>query len=270
MMTARVLPPLVTPLSLVEVVGAPLTDEPPVVIFFRPSVTPQPLLGFGSPLGVVAPASALAPASVPPIVVLPPLAPPVPTFPPVPVPPVLVVSPPLAPAVLEPPAFDFPPPVAVLEPPVLVFPPLLADELETPPLPPAAEELPPLLAGDELPPVAELLELLDFPPDPPWLELGLELPPVAPALSPESLEHDTTSAGRPTHKVAKSSFFIEEPPNRELRTGDERPSGSRGFRVGIPTQITCRSVSTSVKKFTTVAHINASCLFSIPTRHRDK
>ena len=45
MMTARLLPPLVTPLSLVDVVGAPETDEPPVVSVFAPSVLPQPLLG---------------------------------------------------------------------------------------------------------------------------------------------------------------------------------------------------------------------------------
>jgi hypothetical protein len=137
----------------------------------------------------------------------------------------VLVEPPLLAAVVEPPVFVLPP--VVLEPPVLVLPPLLAVVVETPLLPPAAEELPPLAllpADAELPPLGVLL-VLDVAEEPPRLELVLavELPPVAP-LPPESLEHDMTSAGRPTHKVAKSIFLIGEPPNRELRTGDTRTS----------------------------------------------
>src|SRR5438105_1311949 len=49
MMTRRLLPPLMTPLSLIDVEGAPATDEPPVVRVFRPSVLPHPALGFGAP-----------------------------------------------------------------------------------------------------------------------------------------------------------------------------------------------------------------------------
>jgi hypothetical protein len=94
--------------------------------------------------------------------------------------------------------------------------------LEPPLLPPLAL----LLAGAELPPLGVLLALLDPPEEPPWLELVLaeELPPVDPLPPPESLVQDTTSAGRPTHKVAKSIFLIGEPPNRELRTGETRTS----------------------------------------------
>jgi hypothetical protein len=58
------------------------------------------------------------------------------------------------------------------------------------------------------------------------LVLAVELPPVAPLPPPESFEHDMTSAGRPTHNVAKSTFLIAEPPNRELRTGDTRTSST--------------------------------------------
>jgi hypothetical protein len=140
-----------------------------------------------------------------------------------PEPPVPVEPPLRAPAVPEPPVVAPPLLAGVVEPPVPVLPPLLV-VFEPPLLPPAAELLPPLallLAGAELPPVGVLLVLLVFPEEPPWVEvvLGVELPPVAPLSPPESLEQDTTSAGRPTHKVAKSSFLIGDPPNRERRTG---------------------------------------------------
>jgi hypothetical protein len=220
-MTRRSLPPLLTPLSLVDVVGAPVTDEPPAVRVFAPSATPHPLLLTGS---------FCKPRAPPLEVVPPPPFPAVPEPPPVPVPPVLIETPPLAPAVPEPPVLVEPPLlVAVVEPPVLVLPPLLGVVLEPPLLPPAPEELPPLallLAGAELPPLGVLLTLLDVPEEPPWLDLVLaaELPPVDPLPPPESLVQDTTSAGRPTHKVAKSIFLMGEPPNRELRTGDSRTS----------------------------------------------
>src|SRR5512142_2246704 len=70
-MARRSLPPLLTPLSLVDVEGAPETDEPPVVRVFRPSVLPHPALGFAAPPG-------LSPAStpLPPVPLLPSAAPP--------------------------------------------------------------------------------------------------------------------------------------------------------------------------------------------------
>jgi hypothetical protein len=148
----------------------------------------------------------------------------------------VLAEPPLLVAAVEPPVPVLPPVlVAVLEPPVLVLPPLLATEVEPPLLPPAPDPLPPLallLAGAELPPLGVLLALLDFPEEPPWLEpvLAAELPPVASVPPPESLEHDATSAGRPTHGVAKSIFRMGEPPNRELRTGTTRAPSTRDSR----------------------------------------
>jgi hypothetical protein len=126
---------------------------------------------------------------------------------------VLELPPPLEVEVPVPPVPVFPPvPVDEVEPPVLVFPPLLVDELEPPLLPAPPEELLlELLLEAELPPLAELV-LLDFAVEPPWVELEEELPPVPPVSPPESFEQDATSAGRPTHRVAKSSFFMDEPP----------------------------------------------------------
>src|SRR3954471_3954483 len=49
MITRRGLPPLMTPLSLVDVEGAPATDEPPTVRVFRPSALVHPALGFAGP-----------------------------------------------------------------------------------------------------------------------------------------------------------------------------------------------------------------------------
>ena len=142
MMAARLLPPLVTPLSLVDVVGAPETDEPPVVIVFTPSVLPQPLLGVTplAPAEVFPPGLVLlAPAEVlpPPVVLLPPVATPpaalVDDAPP-------VAAPPDAGLLEDLPPVGAPPVAGLLAdvPPVelsLVLPPVAA--------PPEGEELPP-------------------------------------------------------------------------------------------------------------------------------
>jgi len=257
-MTARLLPPLVTPLSLVDVVGAPETDEPPVVRVFAPSVLPHPLLGTGGlfearlPPVEVVPPPPVEVVPLPPVeVVPPPLFPAVPERPPVPEPPVLVEPPPPAPAVPEPPVL-VELLVVVVEPPVPVLPPLPAAVLE-PPLPPLPDELPPLallLDGAELPPVGALLALLDFPEEPPWLALVLavELPPVDPVPPPESLEHDATSAGRPTHRVAKSIFRMDEPPNRELRPGDTRTSSTRDSEDANIDGMSCLETPAFVRK----------------------
>src|SRR6185312_14130215 len=98
MMYSRVIPPLVM-LSLVDV-GRPIeTDMPPVVSFFRPSVTPQPLLGTGALPFPEAPPPALAPVARPPAALPPWL--PLPAAPPLAVPapavPPLAVAPPAAP-----------------------------------------------------------------------------------------------------------------------------------------------------------------------------
>ena len=152
MMTRRGLPPLVTPLSLVEVVGAPETDEPPVVIVFTPSVVPQPLLGVTplAPAEVFPPGLVLlAPAEVlpPPVVLLPPVA----------TPPAALVD--------DAPPVAAPPDAGLLE----DLPPVAAPPVGAPPDAGLLEDLPPVGA----PPVAGLLA--DVPP----VELSLVLPPVA-------------------------------------------------------------------------------------------
>src|SRR3954462_9982588 len=96
---------LVPPLIIVSFVdvGRPLiTDMPPVVSFFAPSMTPQPLLGTAAPLPP-APAPpplplmpALPPVAAPPLPVLPPAALPPEPRPPLALPPLAV--PPAVPA----------------------------------------------------------------------------------------------------------------------------------------------------------------------------
>src|SRR6187551_2682723 len=139
-MARRGLPPLVTPLSLTDVVGAPLTDEPPTVRVFRPSVLLHPALGFAAPPLPAPPAAAPPPPTA---------APPAPPAEP-PAPPDCDVFPPAAgdpPDPPAPPVDDWPPealpPTAVL-PPMAVLPP----GAEAPPVPvlvvpPEALDLPP-------------------------------------------------------------------------------------------------------------------------------
>src|SRR3954470_14624665 len=103
-MTRRLLPPLMTPLSLVDVEGAPATDEPPTVRVCRPPDLVHPALGFTAPpLPVLPPALPPEPEPaappeawvVPPVAVEPPapVTPPVEGWPPVPLPPVEVLPP---------------------------------------------------------------------------------------------------------------------------------------------------------------------------------
>ena len=185
MMTARLLPPLVTPLSLVDVVGAPETDEPPVVIVFTPSVLPQPLLGVTplAPAEVFPPGLVLlAPAEVlPPAVVL---------LPPVATPPAAIVddAPPVA-----------APPVAG---PLEDLPPVAAPPVAAPPVAGLLEDLPPVAAPPvAAPPVAGLLT--DVPP----VELPLVLPPLGAPPEGEEL-------APPTFDGPESGFpslFPEQP-----------------------------------------------------------
>jgi hypothetical protein len=238
------------------------------------------LLGFASALGVLPPVPVLPVEVLPPVPVLPPDAvpvlppeavPPVPVVPPVLVP-VLVVPPPLVPAVPALLVLVVPPLVVVeVEPPVLVLPPLLVAVLEPPLLPAPPEALLELLELllDELPPLSELPPLLDFPVEPPWTELVLavELPPVAPVPSPESLEHDMTNAGRQTHRVAKSTFFIEEPPNRERQAANAGMPRTCESGRGVDTRISCRSTPTPVRKLMVAAHIRLSRLFRTFAAH---
>src|SRR6186713_1997371 len=74
MMYSRLIPPLVI-LSRVDVASALMTDEPPVVTVFTPSVLPQPLLG-------VAALAPPPPAPLPAVPELPPVEPPPPPRPP--------------------------------------------------------------------------------------------------------------------------------------------------------------------------------------------
>lgn len=134
-MYSRLIPPLMI-VSLVEVGRPFMTDMPPVVSVFAPSVTLQPLLGTGAllPPPPLPPVPELPPVEAPPLPALPPAAVPAEAWPPVAVPPVAV--PPLALPALpanEPPA-DEPP---------LALPPAPTAE---PPLPPALD-----VAGVELP-----------------------------------------------------------------------------------------------------------------------
>jgi hypothetical protein len=178
-MARRLLPPLVTPLSLVDVVGAPETDEPPVVRVFRPSALPHPVLGFAVP-------SLPAPPSIP-VAVLPPAAvPPLPALPPVPAPP----APPPEP--LDPPDDVFPP-VAV-DPPDPVTPPV--EDWPPEPLPPVAV-LPP---DAEDPPVPDRPPELVVPPD----ELDLPPEPLPPD-PPESLDEHAAAV---TTSVATRSRCV--------------------------------------------------------------
>lgn len=159
------LPPV--PASLVDVDPPPLPPEPPI---------PEP--------------------PVPPVLVEPPLSspalPPPPPEPPVPeLPPELASPVPPAPTVAElPDCVGSPLPDVVVEP-AVVLDPLLGL----------------LVGGDELPPLAVLTELLDSAEEVPWLGLVLatELAPIASGSPSESLEHDTTSAGRTTHRVAEGN-----------------------------------------------------------------
>jgi len=64
MMYSRLIPPLVI-LSLVDVGRALMTDEPPVVIVFTPSVLPQPALGTAALLPPAPPPTALPPLLTP-------------------------------------------------------------------------------------------------------------------------------------------------------------------------------------------------------------
>jgi len=156
-MYSRLLPPLMI-VSLVDVGRPPITDMPPVVSVFAPSLTPQPLLGTAAP----------APPAPPPL-------PPVPDFPPVEAPPPVAVPPVAVPPLAVPPLAV--PPLAV---PPLAVPPLAVPPVAVPPLalPPVAEP-----AVDELP--------AEAPPVPPELDgPGVELPqPTIP------MDHPKTSVG---------------------------------------------------------------------------
>jgi hypothetical protein len=176
-MARRLLPPLVTPLSLVDVLGAPATDEPPVVRVFRPSVLPHPALGFAAPPGV-SPAS----APLPPDPLLPPAAaPPLPTLPSRDRPPV----PPDWACVVPPVPGDPPEPGA---PPVDGWPPEPLPPV--PGFPPDAEEPPePLPPAPGFPPDAEEPPVLDWPPEP---GVPPDAPPC-PVLPPEPLPPDPPS-----------------------------------------------------------------------------
>jgi hypothetical protein len=159
------LPPV--PASLVDVDPPPLPPEPPVP---EPPLPPPPVL--------VEP-----PLSLPELATVP--------LPPVPPPPELASPVPPAPTVAElPDCVGSPLPDVVVEP-AVVLDPLLGL----------------LVGGDELPPLAVLPELLDSAEEVPWLGLVLatELAPIASGSPSESLEHDTTSAGRTTHRVAEGN-----------------------------------------------------------------
>jgi len=194
MMTRRGLPPLVTPLSLVDVVGAPETDEPPVVRVFRPSVLPHPALGFAAP-----PLPAPPSIPLPPPPVLPPAAaPPLPALPALPALPPTPAAPAPPPEPLAPPdCDDVFPPVAV-DPPEPVTPPV--DDWPPEPLPPVAV-LPP---DAEDPPVPDRPPELVVPPD--ALDLPPEpLPPDPPELLDEHAAAVTTRVATKSRCVAMKS-----------------------------------------------------------------
>jgi hypothetical protein len=151
-------------------VGRPfITDEPPMVIVFAPSMTPQPLLGTGAPLP--------PPPPLPPLPELPPFdEPPLPALPPIVIPPEAwppVAVPPVAAPPLGVPPFAMPPlavpPLAV---PPLVLPPVAEPAVGEPPveLPPV---LPPvLLPADPPPPSGFELAQLMIPNDIPNISVG--------------------------------------------------------------------------------------------------
>ena len=226
-MTSRLLPPLVTPLSLVDVVGAPETDEPPVVSVFAPSVLPHPALGFAAP-------PLLAPPSipVPPFPVLPPAAaPPLPALPPTPA----SAAPPPEP--LDPPDCDD------------VFPPVAGDPLD--PVTPPVEDWPP----EPLPPVAVLPPDAEDPPVPDRPP-ELVVPPDALDLPPEPLPPDPPElldehAAAVTTSVAIKSRCVVMKSSRRVFTnkyhvsvafsgtefGSLRVTGSHGEGLDVRTRI---------------------------------
>lgn len=185
MMYSRLEPPLVI-FSLVDV-GRPLaTDMPPVVSFFAPSMTPQPLLGTGAPLPPVPP-----PPAPPPILEVPAVG----AAPPAELPPAAI--PPLAVPPLEVPPLEAPP---------LEVPPLAAPPLEVPPLalPEPPVDDPPLA----LPPVPTA-----DPPLPSEFDVpGVELPqPMIPVESPK------TSVGSHLCMQSSNEMMRSEMVPRRLR-----------------------------------------------------
>lgn len=98
---------------------------------------------------------------------------------------------PPAPAVAELPDCVGPPLPDVVVEPAVVLDPLLS----------------PVAGVAVLPPPGALLELLDSTEGLPWLDvvLATELTPVPPGSPSEEFEHDTTSAGRMTDRVAKGN-----------------------------------------------------------------